>query len=170
MKLRTVVGDLAGQPADAVVRVVPPPRRRRTPDDELGLLRAAGPQALAAFEELLALSHPAGLPAGQAVSTTAGTLPARWLVHVAAPQYDLRIDREHLLSAAYRSVLAVADALGARTLALTPIGMTQPYWPLDVATRVALTTLPNTPTRVREATLVVRTPAALDVVASALAR
>ena len=48
--------------------------------------------------------------------------------------------------------------------------MTQPYWPLDVATRVALTTLPNTPTRVREATLVVRTPAALDVVAAALAR
>ena len=169
MKLRAVVGDLAGQPADAVVRVVAP-SRRRVPDDELGLLRAAGPAARDALDELVRLEHGTALPAGRALSTTAGDLPARWLVHVCAPAYRVSGSGEHLVASAYRAVLAAADAVGARTLALAPIGMTQPYWPLDVSTRLVTATLGNSPTRVREAALVVRTPAALAVLETALAR
>ena len=46
-----------------------------------------------------------------------------------------------LVPAAYRAVLAVADDLGAGRLALTPLGMTLPFWPLDVATRLLVGTL-----------------------------
>ncbi len=173
MKLRAVLGDLAAREADAIGRVVLV-RRRRVLADELGLLAAAGPAAADAFDELLALARAggagAGLAAGQAVSTTAGDLPARWLVHVAVPRYLPQRQDEFRLAAAYRAMLEVADGLGARTLALTPFGLTLPYWPLDTATRVALSTLRNTPCRVREATLVVRTTGALDVLAEALAR
>lgn len=161
-----MLGDPADQAADALVRVVGP---RRQTVDEQGLLQAAGPQARADFVELVRLAHGGSLPPGSALSTTAGALPARHLVHVAVPLWSPRAE-EHLLPAAYRSVLAVADDLGAGTLALTPLGMTLPYWPLDVATRLVTGTLLHTPTRVREATLVVRTPAALEVLATALAR
>jgi O-acetyl-ADP-ribose deacetylase (regulator of RNase III) len=168
VKLRIVLGALADQQADAVVRIVDPGRRRTA--DDTGLLAAAGPAAAAAFEELLAIAHPAGLPAGQALSTTAGDLPARWLIHVAVPAYVVRRPAEHVLADAYRTMLGVADELGARSVALTPFGLTQPYWPLERATRVAISTLPHTLTVVREGLLVVRTPAASAVMTEALAR
>ena len=163
------MGDLAAQPVDAVVRVVPP-SRRRVVDDELGVLRAAGPRARDALDELLRLELGSALPPGRALTTTAGDLPARWLVHLCAPAYRVAARGEHVVAAGYRAVLAAADGLGARTLALAPIGMTLPYWPLDVATRLVASTLGNSPTRVHETTLVVRTPAALDVLEAALAR
>lgn len=168
VKVRVVLGELATWDADVVVRVVGPRRRDQT-DDDAGLLAAAGPPARAAFEELLQLEHPGGLPPGRAVSTTAGLLPARWLVHVAAPVWSPQA-AEHLLAAGHRAVLDVAGRLGATTVAMTPPGMTRPYWPVEVAVRVATTTLPNTLTRVRETVLVVRTAAAVDVLAEALAR
>ena len=161
-----MLGELTDQAADALVRVVGP---RRQTTDELGLLAAAGPQARDAFTELVRLEHGGQLPPGSALSTTGGALLARHLVHVAVPPWSPRAE-EHLLPAAYRAVLTVADDLGAGTLALTPLGMTLPYWPLDVATRLLVGTLLHTPTRVREAVLVVRTPAALEVLATALAR
>jgi O-acetyl-ADP-ribose deacetylase len=164
--VRAVLGEVTDQAADALVRVVGP---RRQSVDELGVLAAAGPQAREDFVELVRLAHGGLLPPGSALSTTGGGLLARHLVHVAVPPWSPRAE-EYLLPAAYRAVLAVADDLGAGTVALTPLGMTLPYWPLDVVTRLLTGTLLHTPTRVREATLVVRTPAALEVLAAALAR
>ena len=160
-------GDLATQPVDAVVRLVPPSRRRLA-DDELGVLRAAGPAAREALDELLRLELGGALPPGRALTTTAGDLPARWIVHLGAPAYRVRERGEHVVATGYRAALAAAERVGARTVALTPIGMTLPYWPLDVATRLAASTLRNSSTRLAEATLVVRTPAALDVLVAAL--
>ena len=169
MKLFAVQGDLAQVVADAVVRPVVAGTHRSSTRDDLGLLRSAGPEAEAAFVELLSLQYPSGWEAGTAFSTTGGVLPARWLIHVAVPQFDAH-RREHLLAAAYRSVLEVADGLSVTRLALTPLGMVTPYWPLEVATRVANSTLRNTITRVHEVRLVVRTPAALEVLTVAMAR
>ncbi len=169
MRLRVVVGDLAREPADAVVRPVVDRHSRLLGRADPDLLRAAGPAAEAAYAELMALSEPGSWTAGEAVSTTGGDLAARWLIHVVVPVFTVRRP-EHLLAAGYRNVLAVADSLGVTTLAMAPLGMTHPYWPLDIATRVATGTLTNTITRVREVRLVVRTPAACDAVAEAVAR
>jgi len=170
MKLRVALGDLAASHVDAVVRVVGRGRRRQVAGDELALLAAAGPEAAAAFEELLGLDRPDGVPLGGALTTTAGDLPARTLIHVRPPSYAVARPAEHVLSATYRATLGAADAVGARSLALVPFGFVRPYWPLEVAVRVALSTVSNTPTGVRRVTFVVRTPAALDVIAEALAR
>ena len=132
-------------------------------------MHAAGPAAAAAFAELTSLNEPGSWTAGRATSTTGGDLAARWLIHVVVPEFSMRRP-EHLLAAAYRGVLEVADGLGVTTLAMSPLGMTHPYWPIDVATRVATGTLTNTISRVREVHLVVRTEAARDVVAEAVAR
>jgi len=169
MRLRVVVGDLAREPADAVVRAVAAPHARLAGRDEHDLLRAAGPAAESAFAELISLTEPGGWTAGRAVSTTGGDLAARWLIHVSVPVFGIHRP-EHLLAAAYRSVLEVADDLGVTTLAMAPLGLSHPYWPIDIATRVATATLTNTITRVREVRLVVRTPAALEVMAEAVAR
>jgi O-acetyl-ADP-ribose deacetylase len=169
VRLLVVVGDLAREPVDAVVRPVIDRHARLSGRPDPDLLHAAGPAAQAAFAELTSLNEPGSWTAGRATSTTGGDLAARWLIHVVVPEFSLRRP-EHLLSAAYRGVLEVADGLGVRTLAMAPIGMTHPYWPLDVATRVATGTLTNTVTKVREVHLVVRTPAARDAIAEAVAR
>jgi len=50
--------------------------------------RAGGPEILAACRELRATTLPDGLPAGQAVATTAGRLPAEWVIHTVGPVYS----------------------------------------------------------------------------------
>ena len=66
-------------------------------------------------------AYPEGLPTGQAVATTAGRLPARWVIHTVGPVYAKGEDRSHLLASAYRESLRVADELGARTVAFPAV-------------------------------------------------
>ena len=167
MRVRVLRGDLAQTTADVLVRSTVP--RFETPAAD-PLLQLAGPEVRAACSELRRLAFPRGLPVGEAVSTAAGGLPARWLIHVAVPVFTTHADREYQLTAAYRSVLRVADELGARTVALQPFGSTYPYWPLDQAIRCAFGTLRGTPTAVRDLFLVLKTPAACEAYAEALAR
>ncbi len=167
MRVRVTLGDLAQTPADAIVRATVPRFEVATNEP---LLSAAGPQVASACDELRRLVYPQGLPIGEAVSTSAGDLPARWLIHVAVPLFTVRADHEYLYTAAYRSALRVADELGARTLAVQPFGSTHPYWPLDQAIRCTFSTLLGTPTVVREVLLVLKTAAACEAYAEALAR
>ena len=64
--------------------------------------RAGGPAILAACRQLRATSLPDGLPAGQAVATTAGKLPATWVIHTVGPVYSRTEDRSALLVSFYR--------------------------------------------------------------------
>ena len=52
--------------------------------------RRGGPEILAACRQLRATRYPDGLPTGQAVATTAGRLPARWVIHTVGPVYAKR--------------------------------------------------------------------------------
>ncbi|MEZ5116570.1 MAG: macro domain-containing protein [Candidatus Nanopelagicales bacterium] len=167
MRLRVRHGTLQAEATDAVARSARP----RLVDSSQ-LMRAAGPVVAEACEDLIRHEprYHHGVPAGEAVVTGAGALPARLLIHVVTPDFSVRQDRTHLLAQAYRSCLAVADDYGVRRLSLTPLGSTYPYWPLPEVIRIALTTLENTPTGVDVATLVVPTPQALEVFAEALAR
>ncbi len=132
--------------------------------------RCGGPEILAACRELRRTRYPQGLPTGLAVATPAGRLPARWVIHTVGPVYSVREDRSHLLASCYRESLAVADWLGARTVAFPAISAGVFAWPLDDAARIALGTVGNTPTQVREVRFVLFTPAALEVFAEARAR
>ena len=103
--------------------------------------RRGGPAILAECRELRAGRYPDGLPTGQAVATTAGDLPARWVIHTVGPGYAKREDRSHLLASAYRESLRVADELGARTVAFPAVSAGIYGWPIPDAARIAVETV-----------------------------
>ncbi|MBN9793516.1 MULTISPECIES: O-acetyl-ADP-ribose deacetylase [unclassified Pseudonocardia] len=103
--------------------------------------RRGGPAILAECERLRDGDLPDGLPTGQAVATTAGDLPARWVIHTVGPVYARREDRSALLASAYRESLRVADELGARTVAFPAVSAGIYGWPLDDAARIAVATV-----------------------------
>ena len=116
--------------------------------------RAGGPAILAACRQLRATSLPDGLPAGQAVATTAGKLPATWVIHTVGPVYSRTEDRSALLVSCYRQCLRVADELGVHSIAFPTISAGVYGWPMDDATRIAVTPLRQTRTSVERALLV----------------
>lgn len=75
------------------------------------------------------------IPLGDAVATGAGRLPARWVIHGAAMGQDLRTNAD-LVEQTTRSVLRVADELGAESLALPAFGTGVGGFPLDECARI----------------------------------
>jgi O-acetyl-ADP-ribose deacetylase (regulator of RNase III) len=107
--------------------------------------RKGGPAILAACRELRAAHLGGGLPPGQAVATTAGELPAEWVIHTVGPVYSETEDRSEVLRSCYRSSLAVAAGLGARTIAFPLISAGVYRWPVDDAIRQAVDTIAGAP-------------------------
>ena len=72
--------------------------------------RAGGPQILKECQELRRKSYPHGLPTGEAVITSAGNLPSRYVIHTVGPIYgrDERDREAELLAACYRNSLTLA--------------------------------------------------------------
>jgi len=62
------------------------------------------------------------LDLGDAVVTDAGDLDARWIIHAASMDYDQNSTENSIVSA-LRSALVKATEVGARTIALPPIGI-----------------------------------------------
>ncbi len=107
MHVSSILGDITDQDVDAIVNAANSSLLGGGGVD--GAVHArGGPDVLAACRELRRTSYPDGLPAGSAVATTAGRLPARWVIHTVGPVYSTSEDRSSILSAAYRSALAVA--------------------------------------------------------------
>lgn len=118
--------------------------------------RRGGPEILAECRQLRASHYGKGLVTGRAVATTAGRLPARWVVHTVGPVY-LAEDyerRAELLASCYRESLRVAAELGARTVAFPAVSAGVFGWPLDDAARIALSTVAGERSTVEEARFV----------------
>jgi O-acetyl-ADP-ribose deacetylase len=110
--------------------------------------RAGGPAVLAACRELRRTSLPDGLPTGRAVATTAGDLPARWVIHTVGPVYARAVDRSDLLASCHVESLRVADDLEARTVAFPAISTGVYGYPLADAAPVAIRSVREATTRV----------------------
>lgn len=162
MQVTLIRGDITEQHVDAVVNAAN--------NSLLGgggvdgaIHHRGGPAILAQCRELRASRYPDGLPTGHAVATTAGELPARWVIHTVGPVYTESEDHSELLASCYRASLRVADELGAQTVAFPAVSAGVYGWPLADAARIALTTVENTPTRVREVRFVLFSDTVLDV-------
>ena len=83
--------------------------------------RAAGPDLLAACQELRKTSHPNGLPVGEAVATPGFKLPAQWVVHTVGPNRHRGQTDPALLASCVHSSCRVARGIGAETLAFPAI-------------------------------------------------
>ena len=100
--------------------------------------RAGGPEILAECRAVAAGLPGHRLPRGQAVATTAGRLPARWVVHTAGPIWSATLDRSAVLRSCYAESLRVADRLGARSVAFPAISAGVYGWPMDDAAHQAV--------------------------------
>jgi O-acetyl-ADP-ribose deacetylase (regulator of RNase III) len=90
-----------------------------------------------------------GCGAGDAKSTPGFNLPARWIIHTVGPVWQGGHQGEaELLASCYRSCLAVADRLGAHSVAFPAISTGVYGYPKASAAAVAVTTLRATPTEV----------------------
>ncbi len=137
MDLRAVRGDITEADVDVVVNAANPGLLGGGGVDG-AIHRAAGPAVLAECREIAARLPGRRLPRGQAVATTAGRLPARWIVHTAGPIWSASTDHSAVLRSCYAESLRVADGLGARTVAFPAISAGIYGWPIEDAARQAI--------------------------------
>lgn len=153
VEVRFVRGDITEQDVDAVVNAANSSLLGGGGIDG-AIHRRGGPAILAECRELRASRYGEGLPTGQAVATTAGNLPARWVIHTVGPVWSAGQDRSDLLASCYRASLRIADELGARTVAFPAISTGIYGWPIDDGARIAVATVTAADTAVREARFV----------------
>ena len=157
MEIEVVRGDITRQQVDAIVNAAN--RAMRGGGGVDGAIHRAGGRAI--LEDCIR-RFPDGLATGSAGWTTAGDLPARWVIHVVGPNCTAgQRDRSQLVSC-YSGALAVADELGARSIAFPLISAGIYGWPKDDAIDAALETLRATPTEVEVARLVAYSDAAYE--------
>jgi O-acetyl-ADP-ribose deacetylase len=138
MEMSVVAGDIVDQRVDAVVNAANSGLLGGGGVDG-AILRAGGPVQLHARRHLV--TQIGSLPTGQAAWTDAGTMPARWVIHVVGPVHSRREDRTGLLESCYREALRVADELGARSVAFPAVSAGIYGWPIDDAADVAVRTV-----------------------------
>jgi O-acetyl-ADP-ribose deacetylase (regulator of RNase III) len=159
VRITLVQGDITRQQVDAVVNAANSSLLGGGGVD--GAIHGrGGPAILAECRQLRASRYPDGLPTGAAVATTAGALPARWVIHTVGPVWSTREDRGHLLRSCYRESLRVAAGLGARTVAFPAISTGIFGWPLDDGADQAFAAVRSAPEEVDEVRFVLYDEAA----------
>jgi O-acetyl-ADP-ribose deacetylase (regulator of RNase III) len=148
-----VEGDITAQEVDAIVNAANSSLLGGGGVDG-AIHRRGGPTILAACRELRAGHLGGGLPAGDAVATTAGLLPARWVIHTVGPVWHSGEDRSQLLRSCYRRSLQVAVELGAASVAFPLISAGAYGWPVHDAIITALDELRAAPAPIGTARLV----------------
>ena len=153
MEITLVKGDITQQHVDAVVNAANSSLMGGGGVD--GAIHRRGGSAIVEECKVVRTDrYPDGLPTGEAVATTAGELPARWVIHTVGPVYTKTEDRSELLASCYRSALQVAQDIGARTVAFPAISTGVYGWPIDDAARIAVETVRSSGAEVDEARLV----------------
>jgi len=165
MEITLVEGDITTQEVDAVVNAANSGMRGGGGVDG-AIHRAGGPDVL----EDCKRRFPDGLATGDAGWTTAGEMPAQWVIHVVGPNYRAGQTDRSLLTSCYARALEVADELGARTVAFPLVSAGIYGWPLEDAVDAAVTTLDGAETRVEEARMVAFGREVADAIRARLAR
>lgn len=164
MEITVVEADITTQEVDAVVNAAN--RHLRGGGGVDGAIhRAGGGEILHDCVE----RFPDGLTTGDAGWTTAGRLPAIWVIHVVGPNYNAGQRDRALLTSCYRRALEVADELGAKTVAFPLVSAGVYGWPREDAAAAAIETLRGTKTQVEQARMVAFGRTTYDVIAAALA-
>jgi O-acetyl-ADP-ribose deacetylase (regulator of RNase III) len=134
-RITVVQGDITGQQVDAIVNAANEALRGGGGVDG-AIHRAAGPELL---EECIRIG---GCPTGEARITKGYRLPARHVIHTVGPVWHGGGRGEpEKLAACYRNALRLAVENGARTVAFPGISTGVYGYPLEAATRVAMTTV-----------------------------
>jgi O-acetyl-ADP-ribose deacetylase len=166
-RLVLLEGDITRQDVDAVVNAANRSLLGGGGVDG-AIHRAGGGAILEACRELRRTTWPDGLPTAEAVATTAGDLPARWVIHTVGPVYARDADPSRALTACHTNALRVADEVGAHTVAFPAISTGVFGYPVTEAASVAVGAVRAARTSVREVRFVLFDGATLDVFRRAL--
>lgn len=167
MDITLVQGDITEQRVDAVVNAANSSLMGGGGVDG-AIHRAGGAEILQECRRLRETSHPDGLPAGDAVATTAGRMPAAWVIHTVGPVYSTSEDRSATLASCYRRSLEVAEGLNAAGVAFPAVSTGVYGWPMDDAARIAVRSVQESSTTVGEVRFVLFSPDAHEAFARAL--
>ncbi|MGD8169758.1 O-acetyl-ADP-ribose deacetylase [Herbiconiux sp. P16] len=143
-EIRLLRGDITTVAADAIVNAANSSLLGGGGVDG-AIHRAGGPAILEECREIRRTRFPDGMPAGDAVATTAGRLPARWVIHTVGPVWSAREDRSAVLESAYRRSLEVATELGAASVVFPAISAGIYGWPAESAAQIAVDTVRSSP-------------------------
>ena len=138
--VEAVQGDITEQQVDAIVNAANSSLLGGGGVDG-AIHRAAGPTLLAECKELRRTVLPDGLPVGQAVATSAGALPCRWVVHTVGPNRHAGETDPALLAGCFESSLAEAVRVGARRVAVPAVSAGVYGWGPHEVARIATTTV-----------------------------
>jgi O-acetyl-ADP-ribose deacetylase (regulator of RNase III) len=135
-RLRLMEGDITRVPADAIANAANSSLAGGGGVDG-AIHRAGGPSIMAELDGIRA--RIGRLPAGQAVATGAGRLPAKYVFHAVGPVYSTGKQGEpETLASCYRVCLALAEERGCRTISFPSISTGVYGYPIGDAARIAL--------------------------------
>jgi len=137
VRIEAVQGDITEQAVDAIVNAANSSLLGGGGVDG-AIHRRGGPAILEECRAIRAERHPGGLPTGRAVATTAGDLPARWVIHTVGPVYTAVENAAELLASCHVESLRLADEVGAASVAFPAISTGVFGYPVEEAAPVAV--------------------------------
>ena len=140
MGLTAVLGDITTMRVDAIVNAANSALAGGGGVDG-AIHSAAGPTVLEECQAIIAKQG--SCPAGTAVATSAGQLPAQWVIHTVGPIWDQHdsLENRTLLASCYGSSLDVAAEVGAKTVAFSAISTGVYGFPRELAAPIAVLTV-----------------------------
>ncbi|MGH7821209.1 MAG: O-acetyl-ADP-ribose deacetylase [Candidatus Binatia bacterium] len=139
VRITLVRGDITRQAVDAIVNAANTTLLGGGGVDG-AIHRAGGPAILEECKQIAA--ERGGCPTGQAVITTAGKLPARFVIHTVGPVWNGgRRGEEDLLASAYQSSLGIAAEKNLSSIAFPSISTGAYRFPIERAAEIALATV-----------------------------
>ncbi|HKO98504.1 MAG TPA: O-acetyl-ADP-ribose deacetylase [Pyrinomonadaceae bacterium] len=132
-RVKVIVGDITRQNVEAIVNAANASLLGGGGVDG-AIHRAGGRAVLEACREIRRTSHPQGLPTGEAVITTAGDMPARYVIHTVGPVFGQhRGEEAALLSSCYVNSLRLAADHSLTSIAFPAISTGAFGYPLHQA-------------------------------------
>lgn len=139
MRIELLKGDITKLHADAIVNAANTSLLGGGGVD--GAIHRAGGQAI--LEECIRIrNRQGGCAVGEAVITTAGNMPARFVIHTVGPVWSKsNTGADALLSNAYRNSLQLATENHVKTIAFPNISTGIYHFPKDKAAEIAIHTV-----------------------------
>lgn len=132
-----VVADITRQTVDAIVNAANAALMGGGGVDG-AIHHAGGRTILEACREIRRTQYPQGLPTGDAVITTAGDMPARYVIHTVGPIFGQHRGQEaELLAACYANSLKLAASHSLTSIAFPAISTGAFGYPLPQAAKVS---------------------------------
>jgi O-acetyl-ADP-ribose deacetylase (regulator of RNase III) len=160
------VGDITKEAVDAIVNAANGSLMGGGGVDG-AIHRAGGPAIKKECAQIRAAEYPDGLPTGRAVVTTAGKLPAKYVIHTVGPVYGRGgADKAKLLADCYTNSLTLGVKKGLQTIAFPAISTGIYGYPLDEAASVssgAIEAFLTADKIIREVRLIFFSPGDVDV-------